>query len=273
MNIDEHNNKIIKETLNDVVKALNQIGERFYSLPNHYFLDGEIKKTESFKELELRFMNEFSTRFSNLIQNETSYQRLEYDFEIPKKFMWSGQENLEIRKTFIELSENPKKEVDMLSYFTTYPDFLVHAGQDNTNEENQKLIIEAKVNQNTRKGEIFKDIFHTFIYSNEYNFQCSIMLLVHFDEEKWVNLLNEYVSKGYYTGKKENLKKIFVVFKKTYDAIENIFSLYELLETPLCPECNQSMKIRTAKKGNNVGSVFWGCSNFPKCKATKKYIQ
>ncbi len=37
-------------------------------------------------------------------------------------------------------------------------------------------------------------------------------------------------------------------------------------ETPLCPKCGAPMVKRTASKGGNVGSSFWGCSQFPKCR-------
>lgn len=38
-----------------------------------------------------------------------------------------------------------------------------------------------------------------------------------------------------------------------------------------CPLCGAEMVLRTAKKGPNVGEKFWGCSAFPKCRATKPY--
>ncbi len=38
-----------------------------------------------------------------------------------------------------------------------------------------------------------------------------------------------------------------------------------------CPSCGVEMVLRTAKKGPNAGEKFWGCSNFPKCNATKPY--
>ena len=40
-------------------------------------------------------------------------------------------------------------------------------------------------------------------------------------------------------------------------------------KNPLCPKCGSVMVQRTAKKGRHNGSKFWGCSNFPSCKATK----
>lgn len=37
----------------------------------------------------------------------------------------------------------------------------------------------------------------------------------------------------------------------------------------ICPICSFPMVLRTAKKGNNTGQKFWGCSRFPKCKGIK----
>ncbi len=37
------------------------------------------------------------------------------------------------------------------------------------------------------------------------------------------------------------------------------------IEKKLCPRCGAELVLRTAKKGDNVGKLFWGCSKFPKC--------
>jgi restriction system protein len=36
-----------------------------------------------------------------------------------------------------------------------------------------------------------------------------------------------------------------------------------------CPKCGKRMVIRTASKGRQVGSQFWGCSGYPNCDYTK----
>jgi len=41
---------------------------------------------------------------------------------------------------------------------------------------------------------------------------------------------------------------------------------------PACPACQSPMKKRTAKRGPNPGNKFWGCSKWPKCKATKPFV-
>jgi len=44
-------------------------------------------------------------------------------------------------------------------------------------------------------------------------------------------------------------------------------------ESPSCPKCGAEMVLRTARKGQNAGSQFWGCSDFPKCRGTRNVEQ
>ena len=37
---------------------------------------------------------------------------------------------------------------------------------------------------------------------------------------------------------------------------------------PVCPLCGKLMALRTARKGKNAGSQFWGCTAYPTCKGT-----
>lgn len=43
------------------------------------------------------------------------------------------------------------------------------------------------------------------------------------------------------------------------------------LNENVCPQCGAKMVLRTAKKGQNAGEKFWGCSAYPKCRTTKPY--
>ncbi|UCF34407.1 MAG: restriction endonuclease [Phycisphaerales bacterium] len=38
-----------------------------------------------------------------------------------------------------------------------------------------------------------------------------------------------------------------------------------------CPKCGGAMVLRTAKRGPNAGSCFWGCTGFPRCRVTFPY--
>jgi hypothetical protein len=35
---------------------------------------------------------------------------------------------------------------------------------------------------------------------------------------------------------------------------------------PACPKCGRTMVLRTAQRGRNAGSQFWGCPDYPRCK-------
>jgi len=39
---------------------------------------------------------------------------------------------------------------------------------------------------------------------------------------------------------------------------------------PLCPVCTKPMVQRTAKRGNQTGNTFWGCSGYPACRGTRQ---
>ena len=45
----------------------------------------------------------------------------------------------------------------------------------------------------------------------------------------------------------------------------------ELAQAPtpmLCPRCGKEMVLRTARRGNQAGSKFWGCQGYPACRGT-----
>ena len=37
---------------------------------------------------------------------------------------------------------------------------------------------------------------------------------------------------------------------------------------PRCPQCQATMRLRTARRRFNAGKKFWGCSKYPACKGT-----
>lgn len=47
------------------------------------------------------------------------------------------------------------------------------------------------------------------------------------------------------------------------------------VENPVlrCPKCNGDLVLRTARRGENKGNSFYGCSNYPKCKYIQEHIQ
>jgi ssDNA-binding Zn-finger/Zn-ribbon topoisomerase 1 len=57
---------------------------------------------------------------------------------------------------------------------------------------------------------------------------------------------------------------------ETHQAIESLRSdsmreLSALVDIPRCPRCGAPLVQRTAHKGRNPGSEFWGCRTYPFC--------
>ena len=48
-----------------------------------------------------------------------------------------------------------------------------------------------------------------------------------------------------------------------------VFQTNSTIES-ICPQCGSAMVKRTARKGGNAGSEFWGCSKFPTCKGVRQ---
>lgn len=42
------------------------------------------------------------------------------------------------------------------------------------------------------------------------------------------------------------------------------------MEKKICPRCGNGLVLRSAKKGQNAGQQFYGCSTFPKCRYIEK---
>ena len=50
----------------------------------------------------------------------------------------------------------------------------------------------------------------------------------------------------------------------------HIENLEKNRRNPACPRCGKAMVLRVAKKGRRVGGRFWGCPDFPRCRATRE---
>lgn len=54
--------------------------------------------------------------------------------------------------------------------------------------------------------------------------------------------------------------------------VQNVPTIHiQKTDDDVCPKCGSKMILRTANKGPTAGRKFWGCSAFPKCRATKPY--
>jgi ssDNA-binding Zn-finger/Zn-ribbon topoisomerase 1 len=60
---------------------------------------------------------------------------------------------------------------------------------------------------------------------------------------------------------------------ESVEDIEPAITPIEEMPILKCPKCNGELILRTAKRGENKGNSFYGCSNYPKCKYIQEYHQ
>ncbi len=63
--------------------------------------------------------------------------------------------------------------------------------------------------------------------------------------------------------------KIYSLQNKSTVEIQTQNKTKEEKDDLICPKCGGTLIVRTAKKGPNAGSQFYGCSNYPNCKYTR----
>ena len=66
-----------------------------------------------------------------------------------------------------------------------------------------------------------------------------------------------------------NIEVTSVEERRTEETITEKITQPELPEDMICPRCGNKLVLRTAKKGENAGNQFYGCSSFPKCRFVK----
>ena len=86
------------------------------------------------------------------------------------------------------------------------------------------------------------------------------------EAREWVNGKNMELLSG------NDLVRMFNALSEEQLKSHLANGLDEDYSTPTCPNCNQKMVSRTAKRGKQAGSSFWGCSNYPRCKQTFKMV-
>lgn len=57
--------------------------------------------------------------------------------------------------------------------------------------------------------------------------------------------------------------------KTNREHISNLQARLENAAPRLCPKCGGEMVLRAIRSGENAGKKFWGCSQFPKCRAVQ----
>lgn len=174
----------MNEYLDDVLIALQGVDERYFS----WIDEVSTKNPDEETMIERVFCYEFYHQFRKIMERKGKYGNLIF--------------NGEIRKDGINFLD------------TTFPDFVLHAGQNNFN--NQECIIEVKTKKNITNKDFIKDIFKLAGLIVERDFESGIFICTNVDN---IDLLRIVLDESKYI--KENIK--ILSKNKDYDVLDKIY--------------------------------------------------
>ncbi len=101
--------------------------------------------------------------------------------------------------------------------------------------------------------------FDTCFLSNDKDIVCNCLIIL---RNRLISMLNKQIAKQIEVFKQEG----GFTESLTADRLATRAQQSKEEGAPLCPLCGSVMMKRTIKKGANLGSMFWGCSKYPKCR-------
>ena len=90
------------------------------------------------------------------------------------------------------------------------------------------------------------------------------------DLAKFFLSLNKENPKNYFNKYKELAIKTYVASSNSLENTTTLESIQVRATEKLCSRCGSEMVLRVAKKGDNKGNEFYGCSAYPKCRNIEK---
>lgn len=97
-------------------------------------------------------------------------------------------------------------------------------------------------------------------------------------DETQVEVLYEKLKKLTNADANKKQQHIDTINQKYHNEIKNEEDVSEKAEVQpssdmICPRCGNELVLRTAKKGENAGKQFYGCSAFPKCRYIRELFE
>ena len=163
---------MIEEVLKE---ALNKINERHYSVrnPKNRFINENnylLKYSQQETMPENNFVSQLVCHYREIIH--LSYPELTEN-ENPEIYP-----QIQLYKRAVRKRENEEIARDFHIKDGMFPDMIFHKDQCNNVTENQKLILECKINNGLNYDDFGQDLAKLVIYISEINFQKSIFLIV-----------------------------------------------------------------------------------------------
>jgi hypothetical protein len=184
-----------------LIKAINKVPNHYYETKNPKAKNGQIRDyAKKIVFPERNFCTNLYHHFSNEIEKKGS----DLDkLDIGEKFFLDEEIYKKCSGTYLYDREQFDKTLKELNIAKKgmRPDLVLHASQQENNNERQLLILECKIDPNLKRKEFYADYFKLNIYKSELNFQNSVYLILNNIKNKICKYLSDYKEKYWETPK------------------------------------------------------------------------
>lgn len=190
-------------------QSINQIAKRNFNVsnPTERVVDGLTEPTNY-----SRCVTNPEINFVSSVKSKVEQNVIEQGFtedEDPELFPQS-----DFGKRVFNLEKHRKLKVDFEINEITKPDLFFHRSQEDTNPENQKIVLECKIETNLSEKKLQKDLAKLIIFIDQLNFQKGILLICNNESEIINNYVDNFVAK--YQTFQQSLTKI-EIWVKNFD--------------------------------------------------------
>lgn len=176
---------MIKDTL---VNAINNINKRHFRVLNPK------SRVINYNVYDLSYSKKETEPENNFVTYLIAHYIVELDKidEITEEDDHTIYPQIQLYKKIIRLAKNEQLIDKFKLSERLYPDIVFHKGQDDNLTENQKLIIECKINTNLSYEDFEYGLIKLYIYCDEINFQNGLFIIANNSVERIESHLKKF---------------------------------------------------------------------------------
>jgi len=201
----------LSRTLNFVVQALDGIPGKYYAQPKAKLIHGQHVVRDGQSNSESTFSHKLVAGIEDKFDRANWHIDKQYETEISKQIIFRNEEKrATYGPTFNLLWDTAPSEHEE---FYGIPDIVIHAGQDDFQQQNQLFIAELKTTPALAQDQFDVDLFKTAVYHDDLLFSYSAFIIVNVPENDIRAMFRAYQSNGYYLSGRRGM---YIITKNGY---------------------------------------------------------
>ncbi len=204
---------INKTKAQNIINVLKAIDKRDYKTARVILKHDKLNSAgDGYSTYENNFVAKFNEQYGILISKGTlpEHGTLQRQLQIPKKYIYSDQNDPEVEFGYNKLEKLYGHEVGKEFEFTTIPDFFIHKDEMDKEEHNQEMILEFKTELDLPEKRFAWDLFKLNLYIEKFNYQFGGFICLNNPKKKIEDYLLNYIKNRNYLTKKKDRVFIFI---------------------------------------------------------------